>query len=142
VSDQSSEPNRDQPGTPAEPGTPVGVIEPADDRDSDVGLGDAEQIAAELAAVDRALARIEAGDHGNCTECGTRLDDALLAADPTASICPAHLGLEHVAPEPAGETSDAEGESPVDAESSTDTEPVDDSEPPVEPTHGDDARPR
>lgn len=61
----------------------------------DAGIGGAEQIGAELAAVDRALARIEAGAYGNCTDCGARLDDALLATDATAMTCPAHLGLEH-----------------------------------------------
>ena len=94
VSELSYESNRGRGDTMAE----EAPSEAGDDQVVDVGLGDAKQISSELAAVDRALARIEAGDYGDCTDCGTRLDDAQLAADPTATVCPGHLGLEH-APE-------------------------------------------
>lgn len=135
MSDQSSEPTRDHPGAVAEPGSPVGVLEPAGELSADVGLGDAEQIAAELAAVDRALARIEAGDYGNCTECGTRLDDAHLAADPTATTCQAHLGLEHATPEPAdvtATTATTDSEPPLDDDPGIDTGSPGATEPPVD----------
>ena len=79
---------------------PVGVADAGRTDGIGTDTGDAARIGAELAAVDRALARIESGDYGNCTDCGSRLDDAQLAADPTATTCPDHLGLEH-APEPA-----------------------------------------
>lgn len=94
-----------------------------DDRDSPV-IGDAEtaeRIAAELGAVDEALGRIEAGRYGVCTECGDRLDDDVLAADPTVKTCAAHLRLEHavarpesspqsVSPDDAGPAGDLTGQ--------------------------------
>ena len=95
MSDPSSESNPDSIHSTTEPAADSVATEPAPDEVGDVGRGDAEQIGAELAAVDRALARIESGDYGNCTDCGMRLDDALLESDPTATTCPAHLELQH-----------------------------------------------
>lgn len=43
---------------------------------------------AELAAVDDALHRLDAGHYGTCEACGERLPDALLEADPFARSCP------------------------------------------------------
>jgi hypothetical protein len=47
----------------------------------------------ELRAVDAALARLDSGDYGRCGVCNLVLDDAVMAADPTVAVCPAHVGL-------------------------------------------------
>jgi RNA polymerase-binding transcription factor DksA len=52
----------------------------------------AEQIdalGAALDGVERSLGRIDAGRYGQCDECGSSIDDALLLGDPTASLCAA-----------------------------------------------------
>jgi DnaK suppressor protein len=41
----------------------------------------------ELASVERALARIEAGAYGVCTRCGERIAPARLRALPAAELC-------------------------------------------------------
>ncbi|MDP2370807.1 TraR/DksA family transcriptional regulator [Rhodoferax sp.] len=46
-----------------------------------------EHESAELAAVNAALARIEAGTYGQCTDCGVRIPDARLHAAPGAPRC-------------------------------------------------------
>ena len=46
---------------------------------------------AELDAVEHALQRLDDGSYGSCEVCGSALDDAHLAADPTARCCSAHL---------------------------------------------------
>ena len=46
---------------------------------------------AELDAVEHALQRLDDGSYGSCEVCGNALDDAQLAADPTARFCSAHL---------------------------------------------------
>ena len=46
---------------------------------------------AELDAVEHALKRLDDGSYGSCEVCGSALDDARLAADPTARHCSAHL---------------------------------------------------
>ena len=46
---------------------------------------------AELDAVEHALERLDDGSYGSCEVCGTPLDDAQLAGDPTARFCSAHL---------------------------------------------------
>ena len=46
---------------------------------------------AELDAVERALERLDDGTYGSCEVCASALDDARLAADPTARCCAAHL---------------------------------------------------
>lgn len=43
-----------------------------------------------LDAVDRALVQLGDGNYGACTECGEPIDDARLAADPTAERCGRH----------------------------------------------------
>ena len=44
-------------------------------------------VRAELADVERALARIAAGTYGICTNCGKRITVARLDARPTAELC-------------------------------------------------------
>ena len=46
---------------------------------------------AELDAVEHALQRLDDGSYGSCEVCGSALDDARLADDPTARCCAAHL---------------------------------------------------
>ena len=46
---------------------------------------------AELDAVEHALERLDDGSYGSCEVCGTALDDAQLAGDPTARYCSGHL---------------------------------------------------
>jgi RNA polymerase-binding transcription factor DksA len=48
-------------------------------------LDDASQ--AEIAAIDRALARIASGAYGRCVGCGEPIDAARLAAVPAADAC-------------------------------------------------------
>lgn len=54
---------------------------------------DLDAIEAKLAEVEAALARLDDATYGSCATCGTPLEDAVLEADPTARICPAHLDL-------------------------------------------------
>ena len=42
---------------------------------------------AQLALVDRALERVEAGEYGECEECGETISEARLRAIPWASLC-------------------------------------------------------
>lgn len=42
---------------------------------------------AELAAIDAALARLQAGTYGHCTDCDARIPDARLNASPEAARC-------------------------------------------------------
>ena len=49
------------------------------------GLGERER--AEIAAVDRALVRIEEGDYGRCEECAELIPLERLEAVPTATTC-------------------------------------------------------
>lgn len=46
-----------------------------------------ERETAHLAAVDAALARIDAGAYGECTDCGTHITAARLHATPEAARC-------------------------------------------------------
>jgi DnaK suppressor protein len=46
-----------------------------------------EHETAELAAIDEALARINAGTYGHCTECDAKIPDARLDAAPEAARC-------------------------------------------------------
>lgn len=50
-----------------------------------------ERVEAELAAVEAALARLDDGSYGTCEVCGSEVDDTVLAADPTARLCAAHV---------------------------------------------------
>lgn len=54
---------------------------------------DLDAIAGDLAAVDEALARLDAGTYGVCESCRDPIGDEVLADDPTARACAAHLRL-------------------------------------------------
>lgn len=54
---------------------------------------DLDTIETELNAVEVALGRLDDGTYGLCVACGGPIPDADLGADPTATICPAHLDL-------------------------------------------------
>src|SRR5579885_293859 len=58
---------------------------------SDAGLIDV--LEQEVADIERALERLEDGTYGTCEACGSPLDDALLAEQPGARYCRAHLPL-------------------------------------------------
>lgn len=55
------------------------------DRELDYGLADNERDL--LAAIDAALARIEQGTYGTCTNCGRPISEERLEALPWASLC-------------------------------------------------------
>lgn len=55
------------------------------EKDLELALGERET--AELAAIDAALARVEAGTYGECTDCGTEIAPARLQATPEAPRC-------------------------------------------------------
>ena len=57
----------------------------------DAGLVD--RIEAELADVERALARLDEGTYGRCEVCDAPLGDAALEASPATRFCRAHLPL-------------------------------------------------
>jgi RNA polymerase-binding transcription factor DksA len=62
----------------------------------DVAAERAEEMAAlrraqaDLADVDRALARLDDGTYGTCEACGVALPDEVLAEAPAARACPEH----------------------------------------------------
>ena len=49
-----------------------------------------EQVQAELAAVDRALHRLDEGTYGTCELCGDSISDERLAVMPAARFCVGH----------------------------------------------------
>jgi len=49
-----------------------------------------EQVEAELAAVERALRRIDDGSYGKCEACGSEIGDDRLEAMPAARFCITH----------------------------------------------------
>jgi RNA polymerase-binding transcription factor DksA len=51
-----------------------------------------DAVEAELAEVERALARLDDGTYGTCQTCGTTIDDDQLATLPTARCCREHEG--------------------------------------------------
>lgn len=57
----------------------------ATERELEFALGERET--AELAAIDAAIARIHAGNYGQCTSCGVDIAPARLHATPEASRC-------------------------------------------------------
>ncbi len=59
---------------------------PAEDDRLDPG-----PIETDLAAVDAALARLDAGTYGMCEVCSDALAEAVLEADPLARFCAGHL---------------------------------------------------
>jgi len=52
-----------------------------------------DALEAEVADVERALARLDDGTYGTCEVCRTRLSEAQLAESPAARWCDAHLPL-------------------------------------------------
>jgi DnaK suppressor protein len=57
----------------------------ATERELEFAMGERET--AELGAIDAALARIEAGTYGDCTDCGVHIPAARLHATPEAPRC-------------------------------------------------------
>jgi DnaK suppressor protein len=57
----------------------------ATERELEFAMGERET--AELGAIDAALARIEAGTYGDCTDCGVHISAARLHATPEAHRC-------------------------------------------------------
>ncbi|MGI8759457.1 MAG: hypothetical protein ACR2K0_09140 [Acidimicrobiales bacterium] len=49
-----------------------------------------DRVEADLAGVEQALARLDAGTYGTCEVCASPLDDQFLATTPTALRCGAH----------------------------------------------------
>lgn len=66
------------PGAASAPGRPEGAQRAAV----------ADRAERDLAAVSSALGRLDDGSYGTCAGCGAPLDDALLAGDPAAVLCP------------------------------------------------------
>ncbi len=68
-------------------------VDPGDPDMADIDTGLIDRIEAELADVERALARLDEGTYGRCEVCDTPLGDAELEAAPAARFCRAHLPL-------------------------------------------------
>jgi DnaK suppressor protein len=87
----SSVPN-DWESVPGETGAEADTVDQAD---TIVSAQTNRAILADLEAryddVLAALKRIEEGVYGICDECGMRIEDARLAADPSATTCTLHL---------------------------------------------------
>lgn len=67
------------------------------ERELEFALGERET--AELAAIEAALTRIEAGAYGQCTDCGVTIPAARLQASPEALRCiPCQEKAEHTRP--------------------------------------------
>jgi RNA polymerase-binding protein DksA len=58
------------------------------EREKDLSI--LEQIEGDLAAVEHAFERLEAGDYGKCEVCGKPIGDERLEARPTATMCIDH----------------------------------------------------
>ncbi|MHB1487632.1 MAG: TraR/DksA C4-type zinc finger protein [Acidimicrobiales bacterium] len=66
------------------------------ERERDISIY--EQVAAELADVERALKRLDEGSYGNCEACGRPIEAARLEALPAARFCLADQSMaEHEA---------------------------------------------
>jgi len=59
----------------------------ADDVARDVALAEIDRDAAEIAAIDAALVRLDSGTYGRCVECGMAIPPARLAHAPEAARC-------------------------------------------------------
>ena len=55
---------------------------------------DIDAVDVRLDDVERTLTRIDAGSYGRCEACGTLIDDAELATDPTAVRCGSCLAVD------------------------------------------------
>lgn len=60
-------------------------------RDPQAPAVDLDEVAADLAAVTDALARLDDGTYGRCAACDAPIDDEVLAVAPTRLTCDAHL---------------------------------------------------
>ncbi|HEX6238947.1 MAG TPA: TraR/DksA C4-type zinc finger protein [Acidimicrobiales bacterium] len=67
---------------------PADVASDAFEREKTLSI--LEQVQAELAAVERALQRIDDGSYGRCEACGDAIDDERLAVVPAARFCLDH----------------------------------------------------
>lgn len=67
-----------------------GYGEPGAERHTGMAAAGLDRIEAELTGVERALTRLDDATYGTCEQCGVRLDDEFLAADPLAVRCPDH----------------------------------------------------
>lgn len=101
----AAEPSADEPGTGLPGADPPGTNEPsanepgAAEPSAAEPIGDGlaaetrsvlSEIEQELAAVSRALDRLESGRYGRCEVCDTALGEELLTEDPTAERCRVH----------------------------------------------------
>jgi uncharacterized protein (DUF302 family)/RNA polymerase-binding transcription factor DksA len=59
----------------------------ADDVARDVAMAEVDRDAAEIAAIDAALERLDKGTYGRCVDCGTAIAPARLAHTPGAARC-------------------------------------------------------
>lgn len=85
--------------------SPIGLDSEESD-DGELGVSDADdtvleegrrllaEAEAKLAGVERALARLDAGNYGLCEVCGEPIAAALLSERPSLERCPAHGGLD------------------------------------------------
>lgn len=76
---------------PPETGVEADIIDQADaamDRDTTTAIF--ADIEARYDTVLEALARMEKGTYGKCEECGKKIEEARLDADPAATTCIAH----------------------------------------------------
>ena len=81
----------DHEATPAVPDPPFAVTVAPGEVQPEVQRVEPGPIERDLAAVDAALARLDAGSYGTCEVCGDALGDAVLEVDPTARHCSGHL---------------------------------------------------
>ena len=93
----------------------VGEISAYDQHQADLGtetferekdLSILEQVESELADVEHAIARLDAGDYGTCEVCGKPIDDARLEAMPAARLCLEHQAQAERELRVAGERAD------------------------------------
>jgi len=64
---------------------PADIASELFERSKDVGLRDADKI--RLQEIERALAGIESGTYGTCTNCGRSIPDERLEASPRSTLC-------------------------------------------------------
>jgi RNA polymerase-binding protein DksA len=71
----------------AEPLNPDLPDQATEMQDDDSLGGQAELVAREIASIERALDRIEAGTYGTCVQCGAEISEGRLEARPEAALC-------------------------------------------------------
>lgn len=75
--------------SPSDP-APEGSAAPVAPEAAGPVAADLDAVRDDLAAVEAALERLDAGTYGTCATCGSALADGDLAVDPTRLSCPAH----------------------------------------------------